>query len=1002
MGQADSKLAFKNKVFMLAGSADGDTEDDMNAFIASDDPYWNMFWEEPTSADDIYSLLTFNDIKTLRDANKYNFIKLVRVIVLKLIKTARHQSFPSPKAQPSHLLNCIRVLNRIIPFLFEMTEWNKEINNLFWSIGYNGWAENPQTSFTAQATVGSFSSDPRGLTSLETGTTKPNINVDLRQIQNSTQGNVGSSLQEKPLGQELMSVLVDLLFTREFTLPPTGIKGPDYVMWEVGIGHSGKYTAPNPELDSNRLEVLRLLVTLTSQGLFQTPKTTVAEGSRFLTTLVCTTSPRNKLLTLICSLLNVVCRSCKADADNNGLTYSSPANNHQYSSQKFYDLRSTFVTYTLQLLTLMLVYPLPQQDLAFLHRLDMLPKDQTPRNLVRNALAQLHKENELNFVYSSMISLLLRPIQEAIDNEANPFNLLKNNFSGSPTSPMSVQQNTFKSSMPSLSSWTTEIVVLIWELIQCNKNFKNFVYSKKVQELMVTTLYYIKFYRNDPIWKPNLIRILCYFTLYLSSDDLVTTKLLSPFPSSYYSNQIPNFYKLNTSGPPSNLSYRDFLVIQICTMLTTDDFDITITPNLFEYLYNLLPLTHTDSNSKLKVILPYITCIAILNVIKKYSLEPNLKDPLKMDLLALLMRAIAHSVCRYHKESRTLLYALAKNEKVLLNLLQSVQTLTFEFDSDEAVAPDKGVTTTTLNTPVTRSPEPGSPNGGENFEGEDDGIDGPDLEYEESLRPTPLTGMSTKAKSKLPADAPLMKTWAGYRALKVVMRAVKLVKEEVQIPVDGSRSDVVETLINIENIPNYQEKVSKFVTAEFLPKSKLEPLTFNWSHLSLGWYESIVWGTIVFQNITMAKNSASSSWYKRSSAISFKDVASVASSWGFSWKSKDSKPTQIFHFDSSILQLNIWNGAEIKLFKIRRPIEEKPIVDMTNLMKRFRLNSAASIQTTDSRVRQNSTSTINSPNQLTPINSRQSFGTPRNSVSVTNNRESIYSLSRQNSYMGQT
>lgn len=87
MGAAESKLSFKNKVFKLAGN-------DSEPPIPTNDPYWQMFWNDPENAEDIFNLLTFSDIKTIRDTNKTNFLNLIRIITIKLIEISTSKNFP--------------------------------------------------------------------------------------------------------------------------------------------------------------------------------------------------------------------------------------------------------------------------------------------------------------------------------------------------------------------------------------------------------------------------------------------------------------------------------------------------------------------------------------------------------------------------------------------------------------------------------------------------------------------------------------------------------------------------------------------------------------------------------------------------------------------------------------------------------------------------------------------------------------------------------------------
>jgi len=1061
MGAAESKLNFKNKVFRLAGS---DTE----PLISSHDDYWQMFWKEPESAEDIFNLLTFSDIKTIRDSNKSNFLNLIRIIVIKLIQLIKKFSITKKennndddddddeKILIKELLNCIRILTKILPFLFEKPEFKQDLNNIFWNLNYNCLSftknsilnnNNNDDNESNGATIGSYSTDTNTSSNFSNISTKVNINQSINKSPNSIEVNIGGGETKglKPLGEELIHSLIDLLFMRGFTLEESDIKGVDFKIWEVGIGSNGKYKNPNPKLDSNRFEVLRLILTLVSQGLYSYPKQIISNGSRFMTVLVSTIG-RLKFLTFICSLLNLTCRSCKLDSDNNGLNYSES----QYSNNKYISLRKNLITFSIQLLTSMIVYPIPSNDVKFLYSLNILNLNDKAHNLVRSYFGRLHKENEINFIFTSFINLLNKPMEQAVENELNPFNLLKTNFTstGSPinnniNNSFNSTTTTGNSNLPPLSLWSTDIIILLWELIQCNKTFKNFVYNKKSPELMVLLLYYLKHYKNFELWKSSLIRIICYFMLYLTSNEIIMNKLLTPINSNYYYNQIPHFYKINTSSQPNNLTYRDFLIIQISNILINDEFDPIITPNFFEYLYNLIPIKEQDNPTvhyKTKSILSYHSSLSIINVVAKYNSSTILNNHLKLDLLALIVRAIAHSCCRFHRESRTLLYVLTKHESIFKNLLSIIESLqidnelddikenenedeNFE-DDDKSDSPEShGGDNDDIRSNITLNKNGGNYNNNNNNNEEDDDNDDDQFdndsyknkknsyssskdEFEEILRPKPPVGMSSKAKSKLPIDAPLTKTWAGYKSLIIILKIIELVKNEIPNIQQTSKAEIVENLIKIESIKDYNFKISKFASSEFLSKTKFETLKFVWSGMSLGWYESILWGDIFYQN-TIKDTSSNLAWFnKRSSGIS--NIKEVASNWGFNWKSSNSSNS--YQFDNTILQLNIWNGSTIKLFKIRKPIMEKPLVDVNNLMKRLRLNSTSSIttlNTIDSRTsgmngvnspRHESISTFNSPNQLTPINSRQSFNnTPRNSIHI-NSRQNSFSNALENPF----
>lgn len=70
----------------------------------------------------------------------------------------------------------------------------------------------------------------------------------------------------KPLAEELIDTLIDLMFFADFTLPKpaTGKSKVSYAIWQSGVGCNTP-VGTSKEFESNRCEILRLLLTLTSK-----------------------------------------------------------------------------------------------------------------------------------------------------------------------------------------------------------------------------------------------------------------------------------------------------------------------------------------------------------------------------------------------------------------------------------------------------------------------------------------------------------------------------------------------------------------------------------------------------------------------------------------------------------------------------------------------------------------------------------------------------------------
>jgi hypothetical protein len=143
MGASDSKLVFKKGIFRLS-------EDKI---IPADDPYWAsvshlqscledivltafaQFWELPESTEDVFSLFSPNDIRRTRDTALENLETLILAITSRLFILRHHPSFPDPDFAPERdALNCIRILTRILPYIYEAEQLSEWEDKFFWGV----------------------------------------------------------------------------------------------------------------------------------------------------------------------------------------------------------------------------------------------------------------------------------------------------------------------------------------------------------------------------------------------------------------------------------------------------------------------------------------------------------------------------------------------------------------------------------------------------------------------------------------------------------------------------------------------------------------------------------------------------------------------------------------------------------------------------------------------------------------------------------------------------
>ncbi|HZZ18318.1 MAG TPA: hypothetical protein VFE25_03055, partial [Opitutaceae bacterium] len=93
-----------------------------------------QFWELPESAEDIFTLFSPADVRRTRDNCLANLETLILRTISKLIELRYTPSFPNPdQAHERQALNCIRVLTRVLPFVYEAANLEQWEENIFWT-----------------------------------------------------------------------------------------------------------------------------------------------------------------------------------------------------------------------------------------------------------------------------------------------------------------------------------------------------------------------------------------------------------------------------------------------------------------------------------------------------------------------------------------------------------------------------------------------------------------------------------------------------------------------------------------------------------------------------------------------------------------------------------------------------------------------------------------------------------------------------------------------------
>ncbi|KAL8831461.1 MAG: hypothetical protein Q9170_005276 [Blastenia crenularia] len=581
MGNSDSKLVFKQGIFKLSESKP----------IPKDDTYWTGFWKLPESAEDVFSLFSPSDIRRARDDSLQNIETLLTSLITRLIALSHLPAFPDPELAPAkETLNCIRIITRILPFLYEADQLESWEDKFFW--------QGRRRKLIA-------------------ANKKPEVLFDGT---NSEANNEKAQEEEeeafefiKPLGKELIDNLIDLLFYTGFTIPRVerSKKKVTYAIWQNGVGCNAAMQSTK-EMESNRSEILRLLLTMSSKSLYMPAHIVPVKGVKALTYI--TTCPdKQVVLSLLCSQLNTALQY-------NPLTWRLP-----YDHVVYKDPKEVHVSYCLQFLLVLLLYPVPEDG-----------REPASKNFFRHFLGRLHRSQDFEFLVDGMLRTLNQPLQAT--------------SSYLPGSQKSVK-------------WAPEMLMLFWETLQCNKRFRSSIIGcERGNEFAVLALFYALEYKTDPA-KQGVVRMCVFILQTLSTEPEFGKNLNAKFVAQ---ESLP----LNVRVPDFNGTYADYLIISIHALITTSKGKLdAIYPALLATINNVAPyLQQLDRLSSTKLIQLFISMSA-----PSFLLGNQTNHALLQSLLEAINAIIEHQYHNNHTFIHTVCRARRKFEALRSFTLESGQ-----------------------------------------------------------------------------------------------------------------------------------------------------------------------------------------------------------------------------------------------------------------------------------------------------------------------------------------
>lgn len=525
----------------------------------------------------------------------------------------------------------------------------------------------------------------------------------------------------------------------------------------------------------------------------------------------------------------------------------------------FKDSKQVLVTYSLQFLLALLLYPIPENQ-----------KTATPKNVYRHFLGRVHRPQDFQFIVDGMTRILNQPLQEKASY-----------LPGTQTS----------------GSFAPEIIMLFWEITQCNKRFRAFIIDTgRVHDFVVLAIFYALEYKSDPS-KQGIVRMCAFLLQTLSVESTFGSSLNKPFEGQQ---SLPPSIRINDfSG-----TYADFLIQSIYTLITSSQGKLaTIYPALLAVINNISPYLENLSASSSSRLLRLFSSMSSPSFL--------LANETNHSLLHSLLESINSIIENKYRANPRLILAIVRNKK----RIEALRSFTLESGQEEmerrhrmrkesgapADSLDPGSlrsSTESMRSPPTAPvrtptlegvPEDGAFAIGDDEDDSDDEDDGcrptparsttSDAQSRESSVPpgedgvpVQLRGMSEKARGKMPANArpfsrqnsttslgaysmtaqsqvgtfepssQWIETWLPelplHTALSVVQQLSAVVPEQAQ----GQAPATSETLRRIQQADIYG-----------IDPSPIRVHSFEWSPLALGWYESLLWGVVFTGEMQIAR-----------------------------------------------------------------------------------------------------------------------------------------------------
>ncbi|KAI0303392.1 high-temperature-induced dauer-formation protein-domain-containing protein [Multifurca ochricompacta] len=628
----EAKLAFRSQPSGISKLAS-------NRNIGERDAYWDQYTVLFDSASDVFSLISPQDNSFVLITSKVrralieapeNVATLIRVITSRLFNLVSDHTFPSApttyvtsfasslikggatdRNTTKEVLNCIRVLQRVFPVIFELESepsvfekevlWKKDV--------IEGQNHSEQMEQTPQFIIEDEDED------VESGTPPASPLPQIPPKQTTT---------HPSLAERLFSCLIDLLFCCGFTLPPklqVDHYKINYIIWEKGVGSTAGL-GPAQAYDANKTEVLRLLLVLLSRQVYSPPSSLFTTPSLYTLHFVQHTQRRD-VLTILCSLLNTTMNSSQP---SNATVISGVAGRLPYNHLVFKgeDSRANLVSVCFQVLCALLDFqsgsardtPTSSSELQ-----TYAPALKT--NAFRYFLAKVHRTGDFAFIVDGILGILEQQMAS-----------INNMLPGS------------RRSVP----YIVDTIILFWKMIELNKKFRAYLLEQEKSMDILAYLLCLFLETKDKPEQHGLCRALSYIIQTLSAEHAFGLRLTFPIRSSH----IPT--KWNVGGATA-----DFMINAVYFIIAT-------TSGSLSSMYPALIIALSNSA-------PYYKNLNVNSATRLLQLFSSFANPafLLADeghprLLFFMVEVFNSIIARHPSENPNLIYALLRAHRTFEDL----------------------------------------------------------------------------------------------------------------------------------------------------------------------------------------------------------------------------------------------------------------------------------------------------------------------------------------------